>query len=833
MSPLSRRLAWLLPLATFLALALGLGLAARTVHASQAAALRDAATRELQGLASAKASEVTTWRRERIADAMVTSETAWLRRPGEDVLAGTADPETAAELQRFYTELVRGHVYDGACLVDEGGRVRLQAAGGCKGSAHLVAAVRESVRLRRPVFTDLELDESGVAHVHVASPFPDGPVPGAVVFRKDARASILPVIQGWARPTTTGEVLLGPRGAATLSQPPVLRNPNGAALVLRDADPATMLERGPADDRQRVLETVDRRGARVIAVEEPIPATPWSVFAKIDEDEVLKPMGAANRRTVALVATLLAAAGTVLWFWWRRQEAAHASAEDGLRRELAAARLAGLEGRINEIELVIDEDGRIVEANDRAVEAYGYGRDELKDLGSRGLRAPEAVAAYESQWDQVRRAGSAVFETLHRRKDGSTFPVQVSTRTFRAAGVDYRHTLVRDLTGEKAAEGRLRDALEAMARNEQLYRAVAHHFPEGTVGLFDRDLRHVVADGAGRGLTDDPAALVGRTPFEVLEPALAERLTLAYRRTLCGQAEHLEVALAGRTLEVATHPFRDAAGTVTMGIVLVLDVTERRALAERLAVSGRLAALGTLVAGVAHEINNPLAGEMASQEYALDDVRMIRDRMRSGEAVDRQEIARTLDDVVEALVDSQSAARRIDRIVKDLTTFGRPDPTRDRVSVAEVVGAALRELPPSVRERAEIVAEGTAAPEVRGSARQLERVVAILVENAALAFPAGRRGRVTVRTGRDDAGNAVVEVEDSGEGMDPAVMRRIFDPFFSTRPVGKGVGLGLPIAHAIVTAHGGTLGAVSRPGAGSTFRVAIPPATPGVVAVAG
>jgi signal transduction histidine kinase len=117
-------------------------------------------------------------------------------------------------------------------------------------------------------------------------------------------------------------------------------------------------------------------------------------------------------------------------------------------------------------------------------------------------------------------------------------------------------------------------------------------------------------------------------------------------------------------------------------------------------------------------------------------------------------------------------------------------------------------------------------PDVHASAGQLEQVVVNLVTNAAFSIPEGRRGKIALRLSRSDEGGAVLEVTDNGRGIEAATMERIFDPFFTTRDVGQGMGLGLPICHAIATAHGGTLTAVSVPGEGSTFRLELPAVPP-------
>jgi two-component system, NtrC family, sensor kinase len=239
-------------------------------------------------------------------------------------------------------------------------------------------------------------------------------------------------------------------------------------------------------------------------------------------------------------------------------------------------------------------------------------------------------------------------------------------------------------------------------------------------------------------------------------------------------------------------------------------------------VASRLAALGTLVAGVAHEINNPLTGELAGQGIAIEDVQVVCEALRAAEPLDRQRALARLEDALDALRDAQAGGERIARIVKDLTLFGRPDPRRSRVRLLDVVEEATRWLPGSISRSATIRVENRGAPDVLASPGQLGQVLVNLVTNAARAIEDGRRGDIAIVVGPGSPGMARLEVTDDGAGIAPDVLRRIFDPFFTTRKVGQGTGLGLPICHSIVTAHGGTITATSRPGDGATFRVEIP-----------
>ena len=259
---------------------------------------------------------------------------------------------------------------------------------------------------------------------------------------------------------------------------------------------------------------------------------------------------------------------------------------------------------------------------------------------------------------------------------------------------------------------------------------------------------------------------------------------------------------------------------------IVRDVTETRVLQAKFILASRLAALGTLVSGVAHEINNPLAAEMADQGLALEVVQEVREHLRGDSPLDRVADGRALEGVVEALKDAKESAERISQIVRDLSLFGKPNANRQRTRIMDIVDGALRWLPATVSGSASVEVDNVGAPDVIASPGQIEQILVNLITNAAKATPEGRRGTVIVRVGPGLPGMARVEVIDQGTGIDPAIGDRIFDPFFTTRPTGpaRGTGLGLAICQSIATAHNGTLTFESKVGRGSTFRVELPAA---------
>ncbi len=436
------------------------------------------------------------------------------------------------------------------------------------------------------------------------------------------------------------------------------------------------------------------------------------------------------------------------------------------------------------------------------------------------VAARDGVAVESAQLDLIQGGGSVrhLLVTAHPLRDQSGAP-----RGAIAAFVDVTE-MVRVAHELLAALEENRKLFASTHRNELLYREMARNFPNGAIALFDHDLRFLIFDGTQFAMPRDAATNVGRTLSEIFPPEISSSIEPVHREALRGHEGRIEVVINGRNIEIHASPIRDESGTVIMGIATSQDVTEERALRTQLAVSSRLASLGTLVAGVAHEVNNPLAGALGSLSTAIEEQREISALVRNGGPLDREVLARQADEVVEILLDAQVGGNRISRIVKDLSLFGRPNPARSLVRLGDVVTSAMRWLPASVGPRATVRVDDLGAPVVHASSGQLEQVVVNLVTNAAFAIPEGRRGKVTVGIFPSASGGAVLEVRDDGTGIAPANMERIFDPFFTTREVGHGMGLGLPICHAIVAAHGGTLTATSVPGKGSTFRVELPSA---------
>ena len=387
----------------------------------------------------------------------------------------------------------------------------------------------------------------------------------------------------------------------------------------------------------------------------------------------------------------------------------------------------------------------------------------------------------------------------------------------------------------RLARGMNRDLLEsgaALGASEAKYRGLFDSLQDGFV-LVDMDGVVRESNEAYRkmlGYSEDE--LAGKT-YQDLTPGRwhdAEARIIADQILPRGYSDVYEKEYRRKDgtafpVQLRTFLLREGDRPVAMWAI-VRDVTEARALQVQLALTSRLAALGTLVAGVAHEINNPLAAALSDEDLALGAIRGLRDRLRGGVPLDREAEVHQLDEVVEELREAQEAGRRIERIVKDLKVFGRPNQknARERIRLIDVVDLAMRWLPVAINQTATVTVENGGAPDVVATAGQLTQVVVNLVTNAAKATPEGARGAVIIRVGPGTPGMAGLEVVDQGVGIEPAVLPHIFEPFFTTSDIGKGTGLGLSICHAIVASHGGTLTVRSEVGKGSTFRLELPAA---------
>ncbi len=494
---------------------------------------------------------------------------------------------------------------------------------------------------------------------------------------------------------------------------------------------------------------------------------------------------------------------------------------------------------------VNDRDRKIVSVNDKYTAVLGYTPEDVPDVATWFERAypdPSYRRWVQDVWEAALREAEATGGEVAGRdyrvtaKDGSVHTMEISGVP---VGDNFLVTLI-EVTERDRAQAAVRESEERYRTLvESLHAGVVVHAPDTSIILSNATASELLGLSSeqmrGRAAIDPAWRFVrgDDTPMPLSEYPVNQAIA-----TLC-PVTNLTLGIDRPVTKdrvwvlVNAYPTFRSPGRLQQVVVTFVDITgEKRAEAERarlqamLAQASRLAAMGTLVAGVAHEINNPLSAQLSGQGLTLELARDARTRRQAGTRLDLEDEIRLLDEVVGALEDAQEGGQRVARIVRDMAAFANPDSTRTRVGLAAVVDAAMRWLPAWAARSASIQVEDRGAPDIMASGGQIEQVVVNLVTNAAKASRPGEQGEILVRASAGSGGMARLEVTDHGTGIDPAILDRIFDPFFTTRRVGegRGSGLGLAVCQAIAISHGGTLTVETKVGVGSTFRLELPAA---------
>jgi PAS domain S-box-containing protein len=328
-------------------------------------------------------------------------------------------------------------------------------------------------------------------------------------------------------------------------------------------------------------------------------------------------------------------------------------------------------------------------------------------------------------------------------------------------------------------------------------------------------------------VNESGAALLGCTREEFLARSPFDNFVPEWRPTLQAMVERLAAGDALEPVEVmglrrdgTRIPLEFSIANVLLegrrfAVSFFRDVTERSRMQQQLARADRLASLGTLAAGVAHEVNNPLTFMALGLELCAR-------RVQASALTDAEK-----EHLLATLADVRGGADRVALVVRDLKTFSRvSEDERQAVDVREVIDAAVRIVAHRSRHFAEVAVEVGPLPRVAANGARLEQVLVNLLLNAVQAFDEARPdNRIEVRGSSSTDGQVVLDVIDNGPGVPADVLGHIFDPFFTTKPVGEGTGLGLAVVHGLLAQIGGTISVLQAPRGGAQFRVTLPVAS--------
>ncbi len=794
-------------------------------YVTQKEALERGVQTQLLTIADTKVRQIAESRKVRMGEARAimadTFTLAGLQRAIERK-ATSLEREAAAGYMRSICTNLR---YAGAVLVDPAGQPVIWEGHKFGDPGHLKALMQRVTDAGDIVERDFDAAESpGAAHLGLNLPLRAGagrPIFGGLLLSIDPKDYLYP-IERWPVPSRSGEVLLVRREGDSVV---CLNSLRGLPDTMHPRIPFSRSEVAAVmavQGREGNVEAVDYEGIPIFAALRPVPDTAWFLIAKLDADEVREPI---RRKFILLGVTaisLILTAGALVLILWRREQL-------NLYRERYESEIAHrglleqynyLSRFANDVILLLDADSNIVTANDRAADVYGYSLEQLQGMNIAQLRGPSSRQVLGTEWALARERGSLIFETVHLRRDGREFAVEVSTRSIEVEGRILQQSIIRDISDRKRAE------LE-LSESESRFRQLVESAPYGILVADGMLITYANPEAERMFGAATPTDLVGRSLLERVCPEERDSLQQRWGDLAAGGpspvVERRYIRLNGEEFWAAVSAVGMDIDRRPAGLLFYRDITaakraeeEHARLEEQLRHAQKMESVGLLAGGVAHDFNNYLTvinGYCEMLLTAPDASAEIRD----------------------SLEEIRAAGGRAATITQQLLAFSRKQIATPRVlSLNQVVTDAEQLLRRLIGEDVEIVTRLHARPaNVMADPSQMGQVLMNLVINARDAMPGG--GQIVIETASREidkpaAGRpevrpgpyGVLSVADKGAGMSPEIQKRIFEPFFTTKGVGMGTGLGLSTAYGIVRQAGGWIDLQSSRGSGSRFEIWLP-----------
>ena len=446
-------------------------------------------------------------------------------------------------------------------------------------------------------------------------------------------------------------------------------------------------------------------------------------------------------------------------------------------------------------------DGHIVDINTKACEMLGYTRIELlhlimADLVHQDDGQLEKEEKKEGEPSQHR-------EEIMIRKDGNQMPVEVNTSILRLKGEKYLMSVVRDITQRKEKELRQKHLEQAIIESKKRLMAVFDGIMS-PLAITDLDHNIIMVNKATASLFGDKIPrLLGRKCYEAFRKESEPCPNCPVSETIRTSKPSHRLStnpIVNRTLEEYTYPIFDASGNLSLIINYGIDVTDKIKMERQLVQADKMASLGTLAAGIAHEIRNPMATVNLNTQILLRDL----------DVGEEHQVY---------MLDIQKEVKKIERIISEILEFSKPRPAHLVENNINEVVLSVHELTRVQLRRDDLRVHFNLAdhlPAVLIDPAQISQVVINLVINAMQAMPDG--GDLTVTTQTDSTTRRVeLLVGDTGLGIPNENLSKIFDPFFTNKP--EGTGLGLSIARQILDKNQAAIRVSSKEGQGTVFRI--------------
>ncbi|WP_020587989.1 PAS domain S-box protein [Desulfobacter curvatus] len=484
-------------------------------------------------------------------------------------------------------------------------------------------------------------------------------------------------------------------------------------------------------------------------------------------------------------------------------------------------------------------NGEIIDVNEQGCQSLGYSRDELCHMTVYDFDPHAKTDSLKEALDMLRETGTTFHESQHQRKDGRIFPIQVTSRMMTFEDQEFSVAFVQDVTRQKEDE-------KELTRLRNFLINIINSMPSILVAV-DRDGKITQWNNRTEQITGVAFEDAYARPLGKVFPELAGEMNrimtaIRERRVISTPKVSSNTGREGRFEDLTIYPLVAANGVVDGAVIRIDDVTDQVRLEEMMVQSEKMLSVGGLAAGMAHEINNPLAGiiqtanvmksrlgnlEMQANLKIADETGISVDQIRS--FMQKRGILRMLDAINES-------GLRVAEIVNNMLSFSRksnadfsshhPAQLMDRT--LELAGTDYDMKKQYDFKTIKIIKEyENNLPMIDCEGVKIQQVLLNILRNGSQAMQSQGMGSgytpcFILRIAKEEK-MLRIEIEDNGPGMDKDTQSKIFEPFFTTKPIGSGTGLGLSVSYFIITQnHGGTMDVASSLGKGSRFIIRLP-----------
>jgi PAS domain S-box-containing protein len=790
---------------------------------------------ELSAISDLKIRQITQWRQERIGDGEFLGSNTILVRRFSKFIRNSGNPELRIKLLQSLESLTKNYDYRNVLLLDTSGNVKLAFPGeDSVVGDHLKPLIPEIVRQRRVELSDLH-QSSPINFVHIDLLVPlidkslnDSLVLGLLAIRVDPQKVLYPLIRSWPTPSKSSETLLVRKDGDEIVYLNELKFVENSALNLKKPATANNLPAAMAiNGITATSDGIDYRNVHVVASMRQVPGTSWFMVSKIDREEVFSVLESQMRLLLIILILFILSTGLFFGVLWRNQRVMfYREKYEAERNHLALVKhFDYILKYANDIILLIDNDLKIIEANDRALETYMYSRDEFIGMKLEKIRAPETLSKLAENLKMVEENNSATFETFHKRKDNSIFPIEVSSRVVEIEGSKYFQTIGRDITERKSVEDTLKES-------EDKFRKIFEESPFSML-MTGKDFGIIKANQSFCNMIGyDEEELSSFTFRNFTHPDHISDDEVSLLRLIAGEipvyhTQKRYVRKDGTIIWGSTtvSVLRNNKGEVHFFLAMIEDITLRRknetdliSAKEKAEESDRLKT--AFLHNVSHEIRTPM-NAIVGFSTLLNETGLVETERRQYTDIISQssgQLLSIINDIVD-VANIESGQVKLNLKEHNLNSLlrslnGQFSYKQQENNIPIILTEGLTD------EKAEIITDGT----------KLIQIVSNLISNS-LKF---------TRKGQIDFGYVLKDqsleffVRDTGIGISVDHIEKVFNRFYQVDSTGSrqygGTGLGLSICKAYVELFGGTIGVESEPGKGTRFIFTIPysPAVPEV-----